>query len=45
VLVSATPETKKKEEKKVIGHSTKKVGNFFDSLITKAKDWMSDDVE
>jgi len=45
VLVSVTPETKKKEEKKVIGHSTKKVGNFFDSLITKAKDWMSDDVE
>lgn len=45
VLVTTTPETKKKEEKKVIGHSTKKVGNFFDSLITKAKDWMSDDVE
>lgn len=45
VLVSVTPEHKKKEEKKVIGHSTKKVGNFFDSLITKAKDWMSDDVE
>jgi cell division protein FtsA len=45
VLVSVTPETKKKEEKKVIGHSSKKVGNFFDSLITKAKDWMSDDVE
>ncbi len=45
VLVATTPETKKKEEKKVIGHSTKKVGNFFDSLITKAKDWMSDDVE
>ncbi len=45
VLVSVTPENKKKEEKKVIGHSTKKVGNFFDSLITKAKDWMSDDVE
>jgi cell division protein FtsA len=45
VLVSVTAESKKKEEKKVIGHSTKKVGNFFDSLITKAKDWMSDDVE
>lgn len=45
VLVAVTPENKKKEEKKVIGHSTKKVGNFFDSLITKAKDWMSDDVE
>lgn len=45
VAVTTAPETKKKEEKKVIGHSTKKVGNFFDSLITKAKDWMSDDVE
>lgn len=45
VAVATAPETKKKEEKKVIGHSTKKVGNFFDSLITKAKDWMSDDVE
>lgn len=45
-LVTATlKEEKKKEEKKVTGHSKQKVGNFFDSLITKAKDWMSDDVE
>lgn len=40
-----SPEVKQKEEKKVTGHSKQKVGNFFDSLITKAKDWMSDDVE
>lgn len=33
------------EKKKVTGHSNKKVGSFFDSLINKAKDWMSDDVE
>ena len=36
---------KQKPEKKVTGHSKQKVGNFFDSLISKAKDWMSDDVE
>ncbi|MBS1634787.1 MAG: cell division protein FtsA [Bacteroidetes bacterium] len=35
----------KKEEKKVAGHSQKKIGSFFDSLINKAKDWMSDDLE
>jgi cell division protein FtsA len=43
VLVEAT--ASKKAEKKVTGHSKQKVGNFFDSLISKAKDWMSDDVE
>lgn len=35
----------KKEKKKVTGHSKQKVGSFFDELINKAKDWMSDDVE
>lgn len=45
-LVTAdVKEVKKKEEKKVTGHSKQKVGNFFDSMISKAKDWMSDDVE
>lgn len=44
VLVE-TVEAKQKAEKKVTGHSKQKVGNFFDSLISKAKDWMSDDVE
>lgn len=34
-----------KEEKKVAGHSQKKIGSFFDSLINKAKDWISDDIE
>lgn len=45
VLVAVTPEAKKKEEKKVTGHSTKKVGSFLTDLVSKAKDWMSDDVE
>ena len=34
-----------KDDKKVTGHSKQKAGDFFGSLITKAKDWMSDDVE
>jgi len=29
----------------VTGHSKQKAGDFFGSLISKAKDWMSDDVE
>lgn len=45
VLVAITPEAKKKEDKKVTGHSTKKVGSFLTDLVSKAKDWMSDDVE
>jgi cell division protein FtsA len=36
---------KKKEEKKITGHSTKKVGNFLTKIVENAKDWMSDDVE
>lgn len=39
--------TQKVDDKKpqITGHSTKKAGSFFDSLISKAKDWISDDVE
>jgi hypothetical protein len=36
---------KKKESKKVIGHSQKKIGSFFATLIDRTKDWMSDDIE
>jgi cell division protein FtsA len=36
---------KRKETKKVLDHSGKKIGSFFDTLITRAKDWMSDDIE
>ena len=39
------PETPKKEKASVTGHSKQKAGDFFGSLISKAKDWMSDDVE
>ena len=34
-----------KEAKKITNHSQKKIGSFFDTLITRAKDWMSDDIE
>lgn len=33
------------EKAKVTDHSKKKIGSFFDTLITRAKDWMSDDIE
>ncbi len=36
---------KKKEQKKVVGHSQKKIGSFFTTLIDRTKDWMSDDIE
>ena len=36
---------KKKEHPKVVGHSQKKIGSFFTTLIDRTKDWMSDDIE
>lgn len=36
---------KKRETKKVVGHSQKKIGSFFTALIDRTKDWMSDDIE
>lgn len=45
VEVEAGPTAKKKEDKKVIGHSQKKIGSFFTTLIDRTKDWMSDDIE
>ena len=46
VEVEASPAAgKKKEQKKVIGHSQKKIGSFFSTLIDRTKDWMSDDIE
>ena len=44
-VVETAAETIIKEEKKVTDHSSKKAGTFFDTLITRAKDWMSDDIE
>jgi cell division protein FtsA len=35
----------KKEEKKVVGHSQKKIGTFFNTILDRTKDWMSDDIE
>ncbi len=32
-------------KKQISNHSQKKIGSFFDTLITRAKDWMSDDIE
>jgi cell division protein FtsA len=37
--------TVKPAKKQIINHSQKKIGSFFDTLITRAKDWMSDDIE
>ncbi len=45
VLVDAKEENSKKDSKKITNHSNKKIGSFFDTLITRAKDWMSDDIE
>jgi cell division protein FtsA len=44
-VVAEKSTSKPKESKKVIGHSQKKIGNFFTSLIDRTKDWMSDDIE
>jgi cell division protein FtsA len=43
--IVVTEETKKKEEKNIVGHSSKKVGSFFADIVNKTKDWMTDDVE
>ncbi len=45
VPVETEKTEKVKEEKKITNHSSKKMGSFFDTLITRAKDWMSDDIE
>ncbi|MFO0356892.1 MAG: cell division protein FtsA [Sphingobacteriaceae bacterium] len=45
VSETLTEEQVKKESKKITNHSNKKIGSFFDTLITRAKDWMSDDIE
>lgn len=44
-VAEVAPTEKVKESKKVTDHSNKKEGSFFDTLITRAKDWMSDDIE
>lgn len=46
--VQTEPKTKveqTKETNKVVGHSKKKIGNFFENIIKSAQDWISDDIE
>ncbi|MEI8138069.1 MAG: cell division protein FtsA [Bacteroidota bacterium] len=38
-------EAKQKAEKKIAGHSKKKIGSYFTDLIGRTQDWMSDDIE
>jgi cell division protein FtsA len=38
-------EEKTKEKKKVVGHSKKKIGSFFENIFKSAQDWISDDIE
>lgn len=49
IKVEATADLAKnadvKKDKKVIGHSQKKIGSFFTTLIDRTRDWMSDDIE
>lgn len=44
-VTAGTNEAAKKETKRVVGHSQKKIGSFFTTLIDRTKDWMSDDIE
>lgn len=44
-VIANEGETAKKETKRVVGHSQKKIGSFFTTLIDRTKDWMSDDIE
>ncbi|MCE3228047.1 MAG: ftsA [Bacteroidetes bacterium] len=34
-----------KDKKKVVGHSKKKIGSFFENIFKSAQDWISDDIE
>jgi cell division protein FtsA len=38
-------EEKAKEKRKVVGHSKKKIGSFFENIFKSAQDWISDDIE
>jgi cell division protein FtsA len=40
-----TPAEEAKENKKVVGHSKKKIGSFFENIFKSAQDWISDDIE
>ena len=38
-------EVEQKDKKKVVGHSKKKIGGFFENIIKSASEWISDDIE
>lgn len=40
-----TEEVELKDKKKVVGHSKKKIGGFFENIIKSASEWISDDIE
>jgi cell division protein FtsA len=45
VAAEEKQEERTKEKKKVVGHSKKKIGSFFENIFKSAQDWISDDIE
>lgn len=45
VEVEVPAEEKKKKESKVVNHSKTKEGSYFTKLLTRAQEWMNDDIE
>ena len=45
VIEVKTEAEQTKEKKKVVGHSKKKIGSFFENIFKSAQDWISDDIE
>lgn len=45
VQVEISTGEQEKENNKVVGHSKRKTGSFFNSILEKTRDWMSDDIE
>ncbi|MBL7902703.1 MAG: cell division protein FtsA [Bacteroidia bacterium] len=43
--VETTQVEEQHNEKKVVGHSQRKLGSFFTGILEKTRDWMSDDIE
>jgi cell division protein FtsA len=45
VITDTSEKNTNQKEKKIIGHSTKKVGSFFADIVNKTKDWIADDLD